>query len=78
VTNHSGRIRTFVHHEVSIPAPGGEATRRDVTDLVFFADRKYRELHPHISGGQQWVADDAYLIELRDDELVAVIKVEQT
>jgi hypothetical protein len=80
VTNISGRTRTFIHHEVSVPAPGGQATRRDVADLVFFADRKYRELHPddpHISG-DQGLYDDAYLIELRDDELVAVIKAEQT
>lgn len=79
MTNITGRVHTVVHHEISVPIRDGGAVRRDVADLLFFADQKYRELHPddpHISG-DQGLYDDAYSIEARDDELVAVIKIDQ-
>jgi hypothetical protein len=80
MTNVETRTRTVVHHEVSVPVRDGKATRRDVADLLYFADQKYRELHPddpHISGDQR-LYDDAYYIEPRDETLVAVIPVEQS
>jgi hypothetical protein len=80
VTNVKTRTATVIHHEVSIPLREDKgATRRDVQNLLNFADKKYRELHPDDSRimGDQALYDDAYWIEVRDDELVAVIKEEQ-
>lgn len=78
MTNVERRTRTIVHHEVLVPIRDGKVTRRDVAELLTFADLKYRELHPndpHIK--DQDLYDDAYYIEPRDDELVAVIPIVQ-
>jgi hypothetical protein len=72
MTNITRRKILVTHHEVSIPVREGGATRRDVADLLFFADQKYEEVH-----GVKADHDDAYLIEPRDDEMVAVIKERQ-
>ena len=78
MTNVESRVRTVVNHEVLVPIRDGKITRRDVAELLNFADLKYRELHPddpHIKN--QDLYDDAYYVEPRDDELVAVIPIEQ-
>ena len=80
MSNIESRTRIVTWHEISVPIRDGKVTRRDVADLLFFADRKYRELHPndpHISGDQD-VYDDAYMIEPRDETLAARIKVDES
>jgi hypothetical protein len=77
MTNVVTSVRTEIRHEVLIPLLDGKATRRDVADLLTFADIKYRDLHPddpHIANSDLY--DDAYYVEVRDHELVAVIKVD--
>ena len=72
MANITRRKILVTHHELSIPVRGGAATRRDVADLLFYAEQKYEEVN-----GVKASYDDAYLIEPRDDELVAVIKERQ-
>ena len=73
MSNVSSREKLVRTIEVTVPNP---AARRDVWDLLRVADQKYRELHPndpHIAGDHD-LYDDAYMVEFRDDEVVAIIK----
>jgi hypothetical protein len=68
MTNISMRRRILANDIVSVPLIDGSVTRRDVSDLLFFADQKYEEVH-----GEKPRRDDAYLIRCSDDNLFAVI-----
>lgn len=58
-------------YELAVPNP---ATRRDLGDLMRSADKRLAELGlTNATGG---LNDDAYMIEARDEHLVAVIKVD--
>ena len=55
--------------EVTVPNP---ATRRDLEDLIRSADQRYRQIGRIDEAASLF--DDAYTIEARDDEIVAIIK----
>jgi hypothetical protein len=72
MSNVSAREKTIRIHEVTVPNP---ATRRDICDLLRVADRKYRQVHGHADDWSEFY-DDAYTIEARDDETVAIIMID--
>lgn len=59
-------------YEVAVPNP---ATRRDIAELLNSADRRLAEVDPVAAGR---LHDDAYMVEARDGQIVAVIKVEKS
>jgi hypothetical protein len=68
MTNVTGRKRSFTVNEVSVPNP---ATRRDLCDLLTFADRKFEEV-----SGRRAEFDDEYMITADEDQITATIKEE--
>lgn len=57
-------------YEISVPNP---ATRRDLSDLLRSADKRLAEVDP---ARAEKGYDDAYMVEARDEQLVAIIKVD--
>ena len=69
MSNVSSRTKTIRIIEVFVPNP---ATRRDMSDLFRVADREYRKSNGFPDEAELY--DDAYMIEARDDEIVAIVK----
>lgn len=60
-------------YELAVPNP---ATRRDLSDLLRLADKRLAELGLVSDASSPGFSDDAYTIEARGEQIVAVIKVD--
>lgn len=68
MTNVTDRKRTFTIHEVTVPNP---ASRRDLSELILFADRKFMEVN-----GREVEFDDDYMVTADEESITATIKEE--